>query len=79
MASNKIQWEGKIPDSDASWISFSDQTKNGYEYDDGRKSITASTSSNNGQVPDDITFDLKENNTASPRNTTVVFTQQGTD
>lgn len=78
MASNKIQWEGKIPDSDASWISFSDQTKNGYEYDDGRKSITASTSSNNGQVPDDITFDLKENNTASPRNTTVVFTQQGT-
>lgn len=78
MTSNKIQWEGKIPDSDASWISFSDQTKNGYEYDDGRKSITASTSSNNGKISDDITFDLKENNTASPRNTTVVFTQQGT-
>lgn len=76
MASNKIQWYGKIPSS-ATWLTFHDQTSKGYHYDNDRKSITASTSSNNGQITDDINFDIKENN-GEKRETTVIFYQKNT-
>lgn len=64
MAQNKVGWTGHIKDD---WLSFE---KNNKKQD---------IQSNDNDIPDNIEFYYEENKTASPRSTTVLFTQNKTN
>lgn len=64
MAQKKVGWTGHIKDD---WLSFD---KNNKKQD---------IQSNDNNIPDNIKFYYEENKTASPRSTTVLFTQNKTN
>ena len=72
----KIEWYGSIPDEAKSWLTFSDQSEKGYEYNKYFTEITASTDDNGGSINDAIGFNIAKNNTLQPRYTTVLFRQK---
>lgn len=72
----KIEWYGSIPDEAKSWLTFSDQSDKGYEYNKYFTEITASTDDNGGSINDAIGFNIAKNNTLQPRYTTVLFRQK---
>lgn len=72
----KIEWYGSIPDEAKSWLTFSDQSEKGYEYNKYFTEITASTDDNGGNIPDKIGFNIAKNNTLQPRYAIVHFRQK---
>lgn len=72
----KIEWYGSIPDEAKSWLTFSDQSEKGYEYNKYFTEITASTDDNGGSINDAIGFNIAKNNTLQPRYATVLFRQK---
>lgn len=72
----KIEWYGSIPDEAKSWLTFSDQSDKGYEYNKYFTEITASTDDNGGNIPDKIGFNVAKNTTSNSRNATVHFRQK---
>lgn len=72
----KIEWYGSIPDEAKSWLTFSDQSDKGYEYNKYFTEITASTDDNGGSIIDTIGFNIAKNNTSQPRYATVLFRQK---
>jgi len=72
----KIEWYGSIPDEAKSWLTFSDQSDKGYEYNKYFTEITASTDDNGGSINDRIGFNIAKNNTLQPRYATVLFRQK---
>ena len=73
----KVEWHGTIPNEAKSWLTFSDQSDKGYEYNKDFTEITASTDDNGGSITDEIEFNVKENNTLLNRSATVFFKQRG--
>lgn len=72
----KIEWYGSIPDEAKSWLTFSDQSDKGYEYNKYFTEITASTDDNGGSINDTIGFNIAKNDTSNSRNATVHFRQK---
>lgn len=73
----KIEWYGSIPDEAKSWLTFSDQSDKGYEYNKYFTEITASTDDNGGSITDEIKFNVKKNTTLNSRSAIVHFRQRG--
>lgn len=73
----KVEWHGTIPNEAKSWLTFSDQSDKGYEYNKYFTEITASTDDNGGSITDEIKFNVAKNNTLLNRSTTVFFKQRG--
>lgn len=73
----KVEWHGTIPNEAQSWLTFSNQSDKGYEYNKYFTEITASTDDNGGSITDEIKFNVAKNNTLLNRSATVFFKQRG--
>ena len=73
----KVEWHGSIPKEAKSWLTFSNQSDKGYEYNKYFTEITASTDDNGGSITDEIKFNVAKNNTLLNRSATVFFKQRG--
>lgn len=73
----KVEWHGTIPNEAQSWLTFSNQSDKGYEYNKYFTEITASTDDNSGSITDEIKFNVKKNNTLHNRTAKVHFRQKG--